>query len=134
MLELSEQPFYQNLTHQHLNKLVSLTMSELRKSPLKKLLSSREQPMIASFQLSSWEEAPETFSKISKGPLTMESTFTDQWLKNRLLSRVQEVSKLCYPTNLKFRLRNLPVLTNTVIADLPKHSRFSPEYCQKMRV
>ncbi len=126
--EPSEQPSFPNLILPLLRKLVSLMTSELRKSPLKRLSSSRDQLKIADFQQSSWEEAPETFWKISKEPSMMESMSSSQWPENHHSFRVLAVLKLFCRTSSKLRPKNWQDLTNTVTADSQRLLRFSQEF------
>lgn len=123
--EPSEPSSCQNSTLQLPKKSVSQMMSELRKLPLKKLLSSKDPLKTADFLQSFWEEAQETFWRILKEPLTTESMFIDPWSNNQSLSQELEVSKFFFPKSLKLRPRNLLDLTNTVIIGLPRHFKFS---------
>lgn len=125
--EPSEQQFFQNLTHQHLKKSASQMMSELNKLLPKKLLSSKDQLKIVNFQQLFWEEAQETFYKILKEPLMMESTFTNQWSENQFLFQVLEALKSFYLINFKPKPRNWLDLINTVTTDLPRLLKFSQE-------
>ena len=126
--ELSELPFSQNLTHPPLKKSVSLMMWESSKSLLKRLSFSKDQLKTANYPLSFWEEAPETFSKIYKEPLMMESMFTNLWLENLFLFQVLVVLKFFCQKNLRLKPRSWLDLTSTVTADSPRLLKFSPEF------
>lgn len=106
-------------------------MSELRKLPLKKLLSSKDPLKTADFLPSFWEEAQGTFWRILKEPSMMELMFIDPWSKNQSLSQELEVSKFSFPKSLKLRPRNLQDSINTVTIGLPRHSKYSQEFYQK---
>lgn len=64
----------------------------------------------------------------------MELTSTNPWSENQLLSQELEVFKLFCQTNFKLKPKNWQGLTNTVITDLPRLSKFSQEYYLKIQV
>ena len=64
----------------------------------------------------------------------MELTSTNPWSENQLLSQELEAFKLFCQTNFKLKPKNWQGLTNTVITDLPRLSKFSQEYYLKIQV
>lgn len=64
----------------------------------------------------------------------MELTSTNPWSENQLSSQELEVFKLFCQINFKLKPKNWQGLTNTVITDSPRLSKFSQEYYLKIQV